>query len=289
MQAVFESGAGLVCNVPIESDVSEDESLAAVAVLGRLLGGGALSHGSLYGSVFHVMSTTNANNIANTTVALGPHQDLAYHESKPGLQLLHCISNEGIHGGESTLIDAMAAAEAFRHLAPMHFQTLSTCPATFVKQRDGADMMYRHTHIVVDDDDEIVSVSWSPPFEGPLCVAPDLVMPYYNAYAAFEQMLDKYTERGNATQSTLANQLHDYANKHTWERRLERGEILVFNNLRMLHGRRGFSFEGDSGDRHLMGCYTNIDDTLNRFRVLLRDRSLDTLIPNAGNGSGGLP
>jgi hypothetical protein len=70
--------------------------------------------------------------------------------------------------------------------------------------------------------------------------------------------------------------------------------MLVLNNRRMLHGRRKFSAaEGASvedGRRHLVGCYTNIDDTLNLYRVLLRERGrASTSILNVGNGTAIIP
>lgn len=242
--------------------------------------------------MFHVKSVQDAKNIAYTSEPLGPHQDLAYYESKPGLQLLQCLSDNGVEGGESVLVDAMAAAEEFRKIAPEHFDTLIKCPATFVKQREEADMIFRRPHIVSDDNGDVVSVNWSPPFEGPLSVKPQLVEPYYRAYAAFERMLDNSLpkeDEDDDMQPELAMALREYAEQYTWERRLEAGEILVFNNLRMLHGRRGFAFRGDSGGRHLLGCYTNIDDTLNRYRVLLRNSFGGGSVRNAGNGTCGMP
>jgi gamma-butyrobetaine dioxygenase len=277
----------LVQNAPTDSIDSD----SPVAKIGRLLGGW-LSHGALYGDMFSVKSVSDAHNIAYTSVPLGPHQDLAYYESKPGLQLLHCISNEGIEGGESVLLDAMAAAEELRRISPEHFDTLTKCPATFVKQREGADMIYRRPHIVLDDSADIVSVNWSPPFEGPLSVSPQLVEAYYNAYRAFELMVDNSLPEEHYSDDSdpeLVQILRNYAQEYTWQRRLETGEILIFNNVRMLHGRRGFEFSGDSGGRHLLGCYTNIDDTLNRYRVLLRERSGGALVRNVGNGTCGMP
>lgn len=252
-----------------------------------------MSHGALYGDMFHVKSLPDAHNIAYTSVPLGPHQDLAYYESKPGLQLLQCLSNKGVEGGESVLVDAMAAAQEFRRIAPEYFDTLTKCPATFVKQREGADMIYRRPHFVLDDAEDIVSVNWSPPFEGPLSVSSGWVDKYYRAYAAFLRMLDNSLPKDyggdDDLHTKLYTKLREYAQKYTWERRLEPGEILVFNNLRMLHGRRGFTFTGESGGRHLLGCYTNIDDTLNRYRVLRRKRSTGAPIRNVGNGTCGMP
>lgn len=247
-----------------------------------------MSYGALYGETFHVKAVPGANNIAFTNTALAPHSDLAYYESKPGLQLLHCLSNTSVKGGESILIDAMAAAEEFRRIAPEHFDTLTQCSATFVKQREGADMMYRRPHIVLDDNDDVVSVNWSPPFEGPLSVSPHWVESYYRAYGDFERMLDNSLPKDYDDDKSRPA-LKEYAEKYTWERRLESGEILIFNNARMLHGRRGFSLEGNEGGRHLMGCYTNIDDTLNRYRVLQRDRFGGISMRNAGNGTCGMP
>ena len=48
--------------------------------------------------------------------------------------------------GESILIDYMAAAHTFRKLVPDLFETLVKCPATFIKDREGAlpSMFVRH-------------------------------------------------------------------------------------------------------------------------------------------------
>ena len=191
------------------------------------------------------------------------------------------------------LVDAMAAAHSFRNLAPDLFEILTQCPATFVKQREGGDMLYFRPHIVLDPFGEITTVNWSPPFEGPLGVPADMVKDYYVAYTAFQKMVDNSlpAEHGSHTLSPSLNKaLSAYANEYTWEQALRPGEILVFNNRRMLHGRRGFSIkEGTNGSRHLIGCYANIDETLNRYRLLLRQnaRDQDWTIKNAGNGSVG--
>jgi len=286
-------------------DVDEGPT-SPVTVIARALAG-SLSHGSLYGDLFHVRAEPNANNIAYTSVPLCPHQDLAYYESKPGLQILHCATMDpDLIGGESVLIDGMAAAEKFRQIAPDHFRTLVTCPATFVKQRDGACMTYLRPHVVLkegpdmnDIDREIVAVNWSPPFEGPLCLPPDQVRSYYAAHAAFERMIDNSLQTRDSfvtaflSEGELA-QLGEYSEYYTWEHQLGPGDMLIFNNQRMLHGRRGFclpahrrqdtSCEGHAV-RHLVGGYTNIDDTLNHFRTSCRTKGVIVSSLNAGNGT----
>ena len=51
-------------------------------------------------------------------------------------------------------------------------------------------------------------------------------------------------------------------------RRLRPGEMLVFNNRRMLHGRDAFGT--DDGVRWLRGCYVCIDEFANKCNLLRR-------------------
>lgn len=298
MDAVFNDGAVIVNNAPdIKTESLHDTVISNV---GEALGD-YISHGNLYGDTFQVKSVPNANNVAFTSEPLCPHQDLAYYESKPGFQLLYCVSMpSNIVGGESILIDCMAAAHTLRDLAPDLFEILVKCPATFVKYRKGAHMTYSRPHIVLqqggeqdlnDMGREIVSVHWSPPFEGPLNIHFDQVAQYYKAYAAFELMLDDskcplaYSENFDI-EFGLASKLSDYAKENTWHRRLAPGEIMVFNNNRFLHGRRGSSVDPGSCEvRHLIGAYTDIDDTLNKYRVLLDKMGQTRVIPNVGNST----
>lgn len=88
----------------------------------------------IYGEAWDVVSSENAINIAYTGEYLGPHMDLCYYESPPGVQLLHCMEFPAeITGGESLLIDAFAVANALRKSDPQAFADLSRIPATFVK------------------------------------------------------------------------------------------------------------------------------------------------------------
>lgn len=305
LHMIMKHGAVLVQNAPPGANES------TVADLGKLISGsGKLSHGSLYGDVFHVKAVSDPNNIAFTSVALPPHQDLVYYESKPFLQLLHCAQNALVDDrpgkrGESTLIDAMAAVEELRQLAPKLFQTLLDIEATFCKQRQGADMVSAKPHIVTSPyDQSVVAVNWAPPFEGPLQLPiskvknpnkeensqEQLMDDYFLAYQAMECILNKHSLSTNSVlPKTLEKQLQSYAKKYTWEYALRDGEILVFNNQRMLHGRRAFSMSGGMRkERHLIGCYTDAMDTISHYRILLRQQKAmkeQDCLPNTGNGS----
>lgn len=289
LDTLFQWGAVLLRGAtPDNEDVESTVGNLAHALAKRI------SHGHLYGDIFHVQHIPNAHNIAYTTQPLAAHQDLAYYTSKPGLQILHCVNTAGTVGGESLLIDAMAAAEEFRTLAPDLYQVLLKCEATFVKQRGDADMVFRRPHIEEDSSGVVTAVHWSPPFEGPLSIDGSKVDDYFVAYTAFERMVNDFLPSDRyllPLSNELERQLVEYSREFTVERKLEEGDMMVFNNHRMLHGRRSFEVQMDlpTNGRHLVGCYTDLDETMNQYR-LLRRRHLTKLetpvyIRNAGNGS----
>ena len=139
LHSVFRDGAAIVTDVPhsASADVEVPEVCEAVTsmseadlpagIVGRAMSGsGGLSHGALYGNVFHVrVGERGSNNVAYTSEALCPHQDLAYYESPPGVQMLHCAAvGSRVVGGESILIDAMAAAHRLREVRRGSFECL---------------------------------------------------------------------------------------------------------------------------------------------------------------------
>lgn len=319
LDAVFQQGAAIVRCAPTGNTFDDGNHEAkTVALLGKRLSGGRLSHGHLYGDTFHVRSVPDAINLAYTSTPLPPHQDLAYYQSPPGLQLLHCVRNRVESGGESTLIDAIAATEQLQQWMPDRFDVLARCCATFVKQRETADMVFRAPHIhaipksfsstsEAKNDGrsasapEVVAVRWAPPFQGPVLIDPDILKGYWSAYMCLERMLDNSIRTDTYLQPCDVapedeQKLIAYAHQHTWERRLEEGEVLVFNNQRILHGRRGFQLaSGDNesvGGRHFIGCYTNMEDTLSRYRLLWRQYGFqkfgNSYVPAVGNGSTGM-
>ena len=165
---------------------------------------------------------------------LEPHMDLAYYESPPGIQLLHCMEFPAeIAGGESTFYDTFVLAELLRERDPEAFATLVRVCATFQKshaERDHpAQMFYQRPHIVTDTGcaaGTVTAVFWSPPFEGPLCVPPEDVDSYYAAYDAFTNLI--------RDEAVIA--------QHMISLRLEPGDTVTFNQRRLLHVRSQKSY-----------------------------------------------
>jgi len=216
---------------------------------------------TLYGTSFDVRVEGQPINIAYTDKALRPHQDLPYYESPPGLQFLHCIQfDKTVIGGDSVFYDTFVLAQLLRERDPDAFETLCTVPATFQKnhldREQPAQMFYRRPIISVNSRKDVVGVFWSPAFEGPLVLDgplrddPRAVAEYYAAYRAFGSLLE------------------DPEVQDAWKIsfRLEPGQMVTFNQRRMLHGREAFS--SHAGMRWLQGCYVGIDEFTNRFRTL---------------------
>lgn len=214
---------------------------------------------SLYGDFWNVRVEPDAINIAYTAEGLEPHMDLAYYESPPGIQLLHCVEfADSVIGGESNFWDTFVLAELLRERDPEAFATLVRVCATFQKshaeREHPAQMFYQRPHIVTDNggaDGAVTSVFWSPSFEGALDVAPEDVSRYYAAYDAFSALFAD----------------EELKSKHKVEFRLRDGDCITFNQRRLLHGRNAFDMT-DGGTRHFQGCYLNIDDFLSRHRAL---------------------
>ena len=251
LRAINADGLAVIRGTPTES--------GTVAKLASSVG--APSH-DLYGTTFDVVSTKNPINVAYTSEGLDFHVDLVYYESPPGLQFLHCLQfDEDVRGGESTFVDGVAAAEAFRRVEPYAFDTLSRVPATFQKHHADRDhpvrMVYQRPHFDVHPRyGSVVGVHWAPMFEGPLRASRKEADAYYRSKSRFVEFLEKECDEFKLCF------------------KLEKGDCVVFNNRRMLHGRNAFSVEGsgktiadDDYARWLQGCYLNVDDYLNAFRV----------------------
>lgn len=241
LSQLSDSGMSLVKNVPVDN---EENVLHVARRIGPV-------QETIYGVLFDVLSTPDPINIAYSNVELGFHMDLMYYESPPGLQFLHCWKfDPQVEGGESTFLDSFHVAEELRTRHPDDFESLVRIPATFQKIHFGRDypvkLVYKRPHIVLNSEKEIVAVVWSPAFEGPLLVPEEDVEPYFKAYRTFTKMLND-----SPIQKSL---------------KMAPGDLVCFNNRRILHGRKSFNLNG--GVRHLKGCYVNIDEFRNTFQVM---------------------
>lgn len=202
---------------------------------------------SNFGTIFDVVSKPDPNSIAYTSLRLNAHTDLVSRETQPGVQFLHCLVF-GATGGESLLVDGFAVAEELRQQHPDDFDLLTSTPVRFRYQDRETDINCKSPMIRLDSDGEYFEVRYSTALLAPLDIAPELVKPFYKAYHNFTALL-----RDPKFELCF---------------RLEPGDLMAFDNRRVLHGRA--EFNPQSGPRHLQGCYVDTDDFLSRIRVLER-------------------
>lgn len=200
-----------------------------------------------FGLTFEVKSKPNPNNLAYTPIALPLHTDLTNQELPPGFQFLHCLANDATGGG-SLFSDGFAVAEDLRVQDPEAFDLLSTVSVPFRFHDDDYDIRSRKKVITLDEDGALKEICFNAHIASILDIAPDLMPQYYRAYRTFMQM-----SRDPAYLVTF---------------KLQAGEMVVFDNRRVLHGRE--AFDPNTGYRHLRGCYVDRGEFESRLRVLSR-------------------
>jgi len=186
------------------------------------------------------------NTTANTGFRLGPHTDLPTREIPPGFQFLHCLVNAA-EGGESTLTDGAALVRELKATAPADFELLSTCNWIFFNRGPGID--HRWTAPIIDFrvGAELPTIRAFYPVRAFPDMPEDRVADAYNALRHFHRLAD------------------DPRFELTF--RLEPGDIMCFDNRRIMHGRKAFS---GNGGRHLQGIYIDRDEILSRARSVNR-------------------
>ncbi len=197
-----------------------------------------------YGPLFEVRARVDANNLAFTSLGLGCHLDNPYRDPVPGLQLLHCLESSA-EGGETVLQDGFMAARILRDESPRHFATLSRTWINFRFRDDSADLRSRVPMIEVNDLDEVVQLRYNNRSIDTLILPPERLREFYPAYRHLAEILER---------PGLQLQF-----------RLQPGELLLFDNTRVLHARRAYSA---AGTRHLQGAYSDLDGLYSCLNLL---------------------
>jgi len=217
-----------------------------------------------YGPFFDVrVERTRADNVghlAYTSRGLSAHTDNPYRNPTPGVQLLHCLKqaprreSDGAQG-MSILIDGFKVANELKKASPEDFALLTSIKRPFIYYdlESGYKFHTERFVIGVDAHGEVESVHYNNR-SASSCgwdIAEEQIEAYYAAWKRFGAML------------------HDADGKFAMEYRLEEGQIVIFDNNRVLHGRRGYELNADEMDvdtnRHLQGCYIDFDAVWGRL------------------------
>ncbi|RAR63521.1 gamma-butyrobetaine dioxygenase [Onishia taeanensis] len=200
-----------------------------------------------FGKYFEVCSRPESNDLAYRSVPLAPHTDNPYREPVPGIQLLHCLTNETT-GGLSTLVDSLAVAEQLRAEDPEGYRLLSTIPVRFRFIDDGVELIERRPMIHLDAMGKMDGVHYSPRLD-------------------YLPLMDEESTKAFHRARRRLGELFAHAD-YEIQFALGDGELMMFDNNRVLHGRT--AYDQNEGFRHLQGCYIDRDGPTGHFRAIVK-------------------
>lgn len=192
----------------------------------------------------------DTNSTANTNLRLGPHTDLPTRETPPGFQFLHCVRNE-VQGGYSTMADGLAVVEALEAEHPKHYESLTTLKWVFFNRGPGID--HRWSGPLID-----LGVDGSP-----------LTLRAFYPVRAFPDMSP--ADQPRAYEAMRCFSQVAASDRFQMAYPFEPGDLIGFDNRRILHGRDAFE---SGGRRHLRGMYIDHDEIRSTGRVISRRLAL---------------
>ncbi|KAK0383664.1 hypothetical protein NLU13_9575 [Sarocladium strictum] len=197
---------------------------------------------TFYGELFDVRAKPNAENVAYTSEYLGLHQDLLYLANPPKIQILHCLENS-CTGGESLFSDAHRIGHLLAHFPESEaVKALLKRRVTYGYEANGFAYQRSYDANLVTKNGIFHKLWWSPPFE--------------SHHGHLE--VNHHTIQGTHLLETLLN-----APESVYERKMEPGECVLFDNRRVLHGRNAFDAQG-GGSRWLRGAYISTQDFVSK-------------------------
>jgi len=215
-----------------------------------------------YGRLFDVRVTADPDNLAFTSRAIAPHTDNPYRDPVPTLQLLHCLRDAPV-GGDTGLVDGFAAAAVLRAADPASFRVLTATSWEFGYADAGTELSASQPLITLTPEGRVTAVRLNNRSLRPLRLPRAEAAAAYAAYRAWAVLV---------SQPALLLTL-----------RLAPGDCLVFDNTRVLHARTAFTApavtendddvaenDDEPAQRHLQGCYADIDGLLSTLAVLRR-------------------
>ncbi len=265
MEQLLRYGILFVEDVPYEETSDERCELGRLArMFGRV-------RETMYGRFWDVISRGLASrNVAYTDMELGLHMDLAYFEHPPRYQILHMVRKEEgkVVGGESMFSDGLEGAYWLGKMDREAFDVLCEKGVAFHYLNEHHHLYREHRTIQLASSSTIPSssssssssygrllpevgyINYSPPFQAPLPLSTASDPRFFPALRTFTRILN--------------------SRERIFERELKPGMAVVFDNRRVLHGRRGFQSVGkqEGIGRWLKGCYLEGDDLLDRLRVI---------------------
>jgi gamma-butyrobetaine dioxygenase len=233
---LLQTGIAFLSELPS----TEGAILDAVTLFGRVCE-------TNYGQVFDVRSVPLPENLAYSDLGLGLHTDNPYREPVPGFQALHVLL-AAPDGGESMFADGFALANHLRAVDPQSFDVLTRTPVPFHYRSKDAELYAERPLIQLSCRGEVNAVHYNNRSMAPLRIEARAAAGFYRAYRVFAELLREPS--------------------HQLKFALRSGDLVLFDNQRILHGRSAFS--SARHPRHLRGCYLTRDSLYSETALLRR-------------------
>ncbi|KAG8198191.1 hypothetical protein JTE90_015289 [Oedothorax gibbosus] len=212
-----------------------------------------------WGTSFDVLCEPVQNDprhLAYTGKYLELHTDMNYLEKSPGLQALHCLkanpSSEGESiGGKSFFVDGFHIGNWLRNEHPASFHVLTSTLVEFKIWSHNMEYSNHQYVLCATKDGNLKEVHYNTRTMAPLKGPADAVQPFYEAYAL------------------MGKKMRETASEYAFN--LVPGDLVAFNNRRILHGRT--SFDPTRMYRHLEGCYGDIDEIITRYKTFMKEEN----------------
>src|SRR5215472_6196107 len=228
-----QDGIAFLESVPCEAAAI----LGAASLIGRVAE-------TNYGLLFDVRTVPQPENLAYSDLGLGLHTDNPYREPVPGFQALHALVTSP-EGGDSLFADGFALAAHLRESAPEAFRVLTATAVPFHYASADAELYASRPLIQLSCEGEIAAVHYN---NRSIRVGARAAPAFYAAYRRFAALLREP--------------------RFQLRRRLADGDLVVFDNQRVLHGRTAFT--SAKHPRHLQGCYLTRDSVFSEAGLLRR-------------------
>lgn len=236
LKAVHRYGVARVRHGP-----PSEEGLSAVAgLVGHMID----SH---FGKIMDIITKPEVQIVTDRPDHISLHTDNCYRHTPTGIHFFQGVT-VAPEGGQTILGDGFMMAEALRAEDPDAFDLLSRVPQTFQRYIPGRIAQFTQApSISVDFEGNVTGLRYANRVTaGPLSLPEDLVEPVYRA------------------QRKLVEKMDDPRFEVCFL--VEPGEVLVFDNHRVLHGRKAFGETG--GRRHLRRCHVEREEFHSRLRLL---------------------
>lgn len=200
-----------------------------------------------WGGIADVKAIPSAYDLTMTARHLEKHADNPYRDPIPGFIFLHCIVNNA-DGGDSDIADGFAVAERLKRDHPEDFAVLTDVCPRYRYEDETTFLEHEGPLIELDAAGRLHRVRYSNRTERIDALDPGLLDRYYRARARFHALM-------NSPEMTVTFKLGP-------------GDMIIMDNYRLLHGRRGYKLE--TGMRHLRQAYVDRDTMQSRRCVLAR-------------------